>query len=582
MKKTLLILAVTCGAFASKAQVSVSGVSPAAIVGDYTFTWGDPSITGTTWPMTPNFNAPGVFVQDTLMLVEDGATGMNPQGHPISQEGCGTLTNSLAGKIAVVYRNTCDFGLKALNAQNAGAVGVIIVNRDNEAIGMAGGTSGATVTIPVVMLSSVDGGNLITQMGLGPVVVFMGNKVGLYPNDAGSNYASVMVPPTGTTPKFIADNGYGFMVGIEVLNYGSNTNDVTVRATVEGPNGNVYDHSVGPISLTTGQYLQIFDDSTYSFPQFALSNYDAGDYTLTYAISLDNTIDDATEDNVFNLPFTISADGPNGGVLSRASSLNNNLTVNTFPSNADLDYKACFYYKNTFPTAFTGVEGFYFSVAADTALVELTDADIILEVFEWNDPWTTLSAGVTYNNLNQIGVGEHHPASNADNKKVVYQALNSSVILQNNQNYLFCLQTYVVDYFFGAEKVDYNANTAIIDRPTCPINIDGTWYSGQGWSNAAVAIGLKMASNVGLNENVAVEGNAFPNPTNDNVTVAVSATGNANLTITDLSGRAAYNGALDLTTGKANVDMSNLQSGMYIFNITFENGQKSQFNVVKK
>lgn len=577
----LLILTVTCGAFFSNSQVSVTGISPAPIVGDYVFTWGDP-VNGTNWTLAPNFNTPGVYVQDTLMLVEDGSAGTNAQGHPVSQEGCNALTNDLTGKIAVVYRNVCGFGVKAVNAMNAGAVGVIIINRDNEAIGMDGGTEGATVTIPVVMLSSAEGAALVNEMANGPVVVFMGNKVGLYANDAGSNRASIMIPPTGTTPKFIADAGNAFMIGIELLNYGSNSNDITVQATVVGPSGNVYDQSVGPVTMITGDTLSIFDGNLYEFPQFDLATYEAGDYVLTYTVSLASGADDAPDDNVFTQPFAISSDGAYGGVLSRAASTSGNLIVNTFPSNAVTDYKACMYYQNTYTSPLTGVEGFYFSVGADTSTINLPDAEIYLEVFEWNDVWTTLSVGVTYDALTQVGVGTHVPASNDDNDDVIYQALDAPVILQDNQKYLFCLQTYNTEFYYGAEKVDFNANVAIYDLPVSPINIDGTWYSGQGWSNAAIAIGAKIASNVGLEEFISVQGSAYPNPANDNVTVSVSAKGNANLTITDISGRTTYNGALDLTTGKANVDMSNLETGMYIFNVTFENGQKSQFNVVKK
>jgi hypothetical protein len=71
---------------------------------------------------------------------------------------CGAVTNTqqVNGKIAVVYRGDCEFGTKALNAQNAGAVGVIIVNNEagNATIDMGAGVSGAAVTIPVVMVSS--------------------------------------------------------------------------------------------------------------------------------------------------------------------------------------------------------------------------------------------------------------------------------------------------------------------------------------------------------------------------------------------------------------------------------------------
>ena len=140
MKKVLLsILALTTVVFAN-AQIVVRGVSPAPIANNFDFTWADPG--GGDWA-SPDFNQPNTFVEDTLMIVDDGTTGLNPQGNPLSAEGCNPLINDLTGKIAVCYRNTCQFGTKALNAQNAGALAIIIINRDPEAIGMAGGNDGA-------------------------------------------------------------------------------------------------------------------------------------------------------------------------------------------------------------------------------------------------------------------------------------------------------------------------------------------------------------------------------------------------------------------------------------------------------
>ena len=72
-------------------------------------------------------------------------------------EGCGEIINDLTGKIALVSRGTCEFGLKALNAQNAGAVAVIIYNNVGGMVSMSGGASGDEVTIPAVFMGKVDG-----------------------------------------------------------------------------------------------------------------------------------------------------------------------------------------------------------------------------------------------------------------------------------------------------------------------------------------------------------------------------------------------------------------------------------------
>ena len=70
---------------------------------------------------------------------------------------CDSITaGSLAGKIAVIRRGTCEFGAKALHAERAGAVAVIIINHfataaDNGCtmLNMGAGAVGAQVTIPL-------------------------------------------------------------------------------------------------------------------------------------------------------------------------------------------------------------------------------------------------------------------------------------------------------------------------------------------------------------------------------------------------------------------------------------------------
>jgi len=77
-------------------------------------------------------------------------------------DGCEAFTNAaaVAGKIAIVRRGNCAFTVKAKNAQNAGAVGVIIGNNALGTINMGGGDS--TVTIPAISLSNTIGDPLIT------------------------------------------------------------------------------------------------------------------------------------------------------------------------------------------------------------------------------------------------------------------------------------------------------------------------------------------------------------------------------------------------------------------------------------
>lgn len=80
---------------------------------------------------------------------------------------CSALANSsaIAGKIAVIDRGTCEFGLKCLNAQNAGAIAVIVCNNVGGApTSMSPGSSGNSVTIPCVMLSQASCNTIKVQI----------------------------------------------------------------------------------------------------------------------------------------------------------------------------------------------------------------------------------------------------------------------------------------------------------------------------------------------------------------------------------------------------------------------------------
>ncbi|MGH2652835.1 MAG: PxKF domain-containing protein [Actinomycetota bacterium] len=72
-------------------------------------------------------------------------------------QGCGTITGFPAGSIALVDRGECTFALKTLNAQNAGAVAVVIVNNVAGAPTSPGGTALPGTAISTVMISLADG-----------------------------------------------------------------------------------------------------------------------------------------------------------------------------------------------------------------------------------------------------------------------------------------------------------------------------------------------------------------------------------------------------------------------------------------
>ncbi len=79
---------------------------------------------------------------------------------------CNPLTNAAAvnGNIAVIERGTCYFVDKIKNAQNAGAIGVLMINNVDGTPIIMGGTD-ATITIPSVMISKADGAAILAALG---------------------------------------------------------------------------------------------------------------------------------------------------------------------------------------------------------------------------------------------------------------------------------------------------------------------------------------------------------------------------------------------------------------------------------
>ncbi|MFL2563739.1 MAG: choice-of-anchor B family protein [Flavobacteriales bacterium] len=78
-------------------------------------------------------------------------------------QSCEPTSYELSGSIALIKRGACQFGLKALNAENAGAVAVIIYNNNNsgQPLGLGAGDDSDDVTIPVFSISGADGNDIV-------------------------------------------------------------------------------------------------------------------------------------------------------------------------------------------------------------------------------------------------------------------------------------------------------------------------------------------------------------------------------------------------------------------------------------
>lgn len=191
-------------------QISMSITSPESIANDYGF----------QAPSSWGANLQNFYTAGQLIFAEDNVAG---------NLGCNAFTNSsnINGNIAVVYRGSCEFSLKALNAQTAGAAGIIIINNTSgNTIDMSAGSFGSQVTIPVVMMTNTNGATLATQINSGNnVFAILGNKkqwiqsasISTYNNISGQNdgYGSFLV---GNTLQLAKNNEYQLNITPGFLN----------------------------------------------------------------------------------------------------------------------------------------------------------------------------------------------------------------------------------------------------------------------------------------------------------------------------------------------------------------------------
>jgi PA domain-containing protein len=139
----------------------------------------------------PPLASPGVSGQIVVALDAANAAG------PSSSDGCSAITNgaNVAGRIALVDRGTCGFVVKAKNAQNAGAIGVIIGN--NVAGGPPGGMAGVdpTITIPSVLITQADANSIKAQLAI-PATVSgtLGVNLGVLAGADAHNFALLYSP----------------------------------------------------------------------------------------------------------------------------------------------------------------------------------------------------------------------------------------------------------------------------------------------------------------------------------------------------------------------------------------------------
>ncbi len=138
--------------------------------------------------------ATGAPVPPTSGSVEMARTGTTTT---VDDACAALLAGSLTGKVALIRRGTCSFYTKAINAYNAGAVGVVLYNNTTGRVNPTV-VGDPAVTIPVVAITAADGALIDGRLASGAVTMTMTAESGSFPAATGgliSSFSSYGLAP---------------------------------------------------------------------------------------------------------------------------------------------------------------------------------------------------------------------------------------------------------------------------------------------------------------------------------------------------------------------------------------------------
>ena len=578
MKKIYLLTSFALFTFCANAQVIFNVESPASISGEYPF--GDIDIA--TWPLTPDMTIPLNYIQGILELVAD------PGGDTLS---CNPLSADLTGKIAVLYRGACEFGTKALNAENAGAIGAIIINIAPGVVGMGAGVDGPSVSIPVLMISSVDGAAIRAQMDMGvDVEIFYGTKNGLFNYDIGFNQEHMLRAPSAVTPKILAQDASEFSVeiGTWVFNFGVlDQTNVALSTEITLGGSSLYSGTSTPVDIMAG------DSAYFILPTFSQAAYGVGYYSTTYTITSDNS-DEYMSDNSRSADFSITNEAfsycsydevtmeMTGGTARRSVALD-----------AADEQRFCVSFSN--PNASrVGVTGIEFAGATSPVSGIPLDGEYIEGyAYSWDDVFTGISdPNFNVSNLTPIAFGEYVYNSDLQNQNV-FLNFSENIALADNQRYLFCIVSYSAEFQMPCNTTqDYQLNQdSLYDEPISVVygtdaNSAGAWF-GLGFGNRdmpRIQIPMVDVASIGIQESTSENSKIipYPNPTRNVLNIPFgNNTDVTSIEIYDITGKLISTQAVSaIKSGLITVDMMNVSNGTYVFKATYKDGSISSFNVV--
>ncbi len=594
MKISTLIFSFLVMAFTASAQFVIVN-SPASIAGSKSFT-------------AASFGADltsGIWTGD-VVFVDDGSANPN--------QGCNPAINGadIAGKIALVDRGSCEFGIKCLNAENAGAIAVIVFNNAAGAgtIAMGAGANGDAVTIPAVMLSYEDGQAFRAELANGAVNVTIGAVKFTY--DLGSDLQNVMNAPLGVIPADQAEASlFSITPAAIIKNKGlTDATNVALNAVIDFT------------ELASGAVTQVYDE-TGSLATLAVDSSDLielaeyvpaegiGTYDVTYTISSDNPDNpEVTGDNEVGSRFFLSENIFCKGGWDFANNRPGRTNAYTISGGGNIEFLSAFSMPKSKGYSLDSIHVYMATGLDSFALIE--PGSINGYVYQWID--ANADGGITNSELAFIGFAEvdfNDPAFRASNGLWLTLPIVETVdfsdplVLDEDDVKLIVGVRYQgaeLVYFGFDENYDQTVYTNYLaqsdfDLPYVGINAwdnlvpnieSGFLFTGfRGAVSTALYVTAPEPSSSVEKAPITTSVSLSPNPAANLLNVETELVNNTKTieyTIRDIAGRRVLsvernvNGTFD----KAQFNVSSLPSGQYFLNLRTKDGStSSKFTVTR-
>ncbi len=490
-------------------------------------------------------------VTGNLILADDNEGCLTAAGENSIMNGA-----EIAGNIAVIDRGACQFQEKTGNAQELGAVAVIICNNvAGDPITMGGEND--TLTIPAIMLTLDFCNELKVILANEPINATIGNPFNLSQSTTAYAHSTpcsqiTALQDLATTVSNRTDN---------------NQTDIVLTCEITDPDGAVTTFTENVDVLTSRS------DSTVTFDEYLPGPI--GEYTVRFfnnGEAIGNYLQGLDEETLsFNITedfFALDDGGLNPGGI-------------TVGGGGDFSMGALFFAEN--------------DIEALSATFAISEPDSILGemltviLYEVNDPAVALDQ----NNVSVIGFHEYEVTADdvADELITVDLANFSSpgdpVNMVADGIYVLMVEYIGSNFFFitASGTINYPTVASIVVAPDA--NGVSTWFTGGFNSGVTAILRLNVTPPVGGDCTVSVNEpelddsqiTLMPNPASETVNILLDleeASETVQIHLFDIMGRAVQSEVHNNVQDQLfTMDVSNLPTGTYFISVITEEGRKA-------